>query len=270
MEMQHVCMDVMTGGTKNPEDITHIIMEHDILRQKCCDENLNWLMEEIVFDFLCLEDDIIEDLCKDFPAQNNYQRYKVARSVGFDRKKLTNLNATQKGKPTNVSNDVGDSDANQRVGRKMDSRTLSSDQFDPNRELSVTKERNERISGGSPDPVEYAEVKERDPIVLNYELVSADVIGNEEENKRNSDCMKIRIQLVKTDTFGDSVGVLNGQDFVSSPESQSKTTKMKLRIPKSFIEADEKEGLRDFVISHVKEKYNNSPEMQLSEKLMST
>lgn len=58
----------------------------------------SWLMEEIVFNFICLEDDIIEDLCRDVPADSHYERYAIAHSVNYERKRWSQLQ-----KPRNVT-----------------------------------------------------------------------------------------------------------------------------------------------------------------------
>lgn len=48
-------------------------------------------MEQIIYDFIRLEDDIIDDLCRDIPMDNNFERFSIGKSADFERKKLEKL-----------------------------------------------------------------------------------------------------------------------------------------------------------------------------------
>eukprot|EP00794_Sanderia_malayensis_P007450 gene7450-8272_t len=48
-------------------------------------------MEEIIYDFIRLEDDIIDDLCRDVPFSDNFERFAIGNAVDFQQSKLKEL-----------------------------------------------------------------------------------------------------------------------------------------------------------------------------------
>ena len=225
-------------------------------------------MEEIVFDFLCLEDDIVEDLCKDFPAQNNYQRYTVAHSYGFDRRKLSNVQlsedrgfagtdsscqkqaaAYESTSDTRNSVSLSRFEDDYRQFRKSTQETLANPNKDGDQGFSGIN-----LNGKAKKDQTTSQNQESEkhgPIVLRYELISLKDSENEEQKNCMNEKMKIKVELLKDLFVGDYLG--KGDQSKEAGDSQSKTTKIKLRIPTSVITAEES-NLRDFVIGCIKEK----------------
>jgi len=225
-------------------------------------------MEEIVFDFLCLEDDIVEDLCKDFPAQNNYQRYTIAHSHGFDRRKLSSVELSHdKGfagtdsscqkqaaafeSTSDIRNSISLSCAEHdyRKFRKSTQEILANPNKDGDQGSSGLK-----LNGKAKKDQPTSQIQEsgkHDPIVLRYELMSLKDGENEKQENCINENMKIKVELLKDQFVGDCL--TKGDQSKEAGDGQSKTTKIKLRIPTSVI-TDEESSLRDFIIGHIKEK----------------
>ena len=242
----------------------HNFIRHEWTEPKLC-------MEEIVFDFLCLEDDIIEDLCKDFPATNNYQRYAVAQSYDFDRRKLTRHLSSQgsegtgtlKGtltQPTQAAAcgnafDISKSMLLSYVGKDNGKvrESMQQNQANPNKEGDKRysgMNDNSTIAKTKPD---IRERENRDPVVLNYELLSED--GRESEDENSGDTMKIKIELLKELAVRDGMGSERNDQDEETYYTQPRTTKIRLRIPNSIIDSEE-ESLRNFIVNRVKERYD--------------
>ena len=277
MEVEHLCLDNFGTDASQAEAVHLMIKRHNLIKRKCTDTNLNWLMEEIVFDFLCLEDDIIEDLCKDFPAESNYDRYTIAHSLDFDQRKLCALQSSQ-GFELPIEDfhailkeemsplEIGDTTTAGNLSANVvtcDCGTggTERDKIKSNQRMTFPRRQrhchcpSDRNLIGSED----SGTKNCEPIILKYELLSGDVNGNEDDTKGVSDRMRIRIELLNLleSPVVDKGAPERNQPCECPSPSDSKTTKVKIRIPRYFINPDEEESLRNFVISQIKEQYNS-------------
>ena len=225
-------------------------------------------MEEIVFDFLCLEDDIIEDLCKDFPAQNNYQRYAVAHSYDFDRRKLSVFQSSEDSESTGkrqshgtrLSHTIGcgspvDGETSMSLSSVEEDRTQQF-QTNPNTEVDQGSG-GLAMNGDYRTTLDIKETENCDPIVLNYELLAVDGRENEAKEDRLNEKMKIKIELLEDVVVGDGLGSENNDQDEDTCDTQSRTAKIRLRIPKSIIDSED-DSLRTFIINRIKEKYNRA------------
>ena len=245
----------------------HNFIHHEWAETKLC-------MEEIVFDFLCLEDDIIEDLCKDFPAANNYQRYAVAQSFDFDRRKLSKLQSSQGsavtgtlgGTSTQPMQPAADSGNAFDISKPMVLSFVGKDNgnvlgsMQQNR-TNPNRDSDKRCSGTNDNSTivkTKSDMREResgDPIVLNYEQLSEDGREGEEENSGLSDTMKIKIVLLENFGIRDGLGSEKNDQGDDTYDTEPRTTKIRLRVPKSIIDSEE-ESLRKFILNRIKERYD--------------
>ena len=280
-------MDLFGGNSTETTQPRMMIRKHDFVPHHWNENNFNWLMEEIVFDFLCLEDDIVEDLCKDFPAQDNYQRYKVAHSFDFDRRKFYELRASEKIACTGVGK--WDANSKQRNSFKeaifgkgnpqylryvgndggKTKEVIQQDMFNPNNESDKDSIRlSTDIVSASVSTLKDEEREGYYPVILNYELLSEDKNGNQEQIKGMNERMKIKVELLNHSEDASDLSAEKNHEIVEPSESESTTTKIRLKIPNSVINSEEKDGLRNFVISHIKKKYNNPVKMLNDSEIM--
>ncbi|XP_065059175.1 uncharacterized protein LOC135686774 [Rhopilema esculentum] len=257
-----------------------MIKKNDVISGQWKQDNLSWHMEEIVCDFICLADDIIEDLCKDVPVQSNYQRYHVAHSLGYERSrwkksvagktgfisssrtKFTKVFAnpeserTRKHSEDNVAG-ISYGESELEYCRDDDSKEgISPDSQDADIEVKVgeswdflcTPYRNvlhtDRIARLKLDP--------SDPIILNYEVLSQDANGNEAEITGNNNKMKIKIELLKQPDMPTIEAVK-----VNDLSVESKTTKMKVRLPKRIFDTGNQEEVNEYVVNCLRDQLNS-------------
>lgn len=289
-------------------------------------------MEQIIFDFLRLEDDIIDDLCRDVPLNNHFERYSVAKSVDYERCRMEKavINLSQNchdnkvlQKPVEATCSASEQDLQfscqlnkshysfcaeedalsvQTKGIKQ-SNFQEDYNFSPSCFENVTQignNYNEATSDNSKLAMSYTGKSPRQNRVLHEEttqkrLVDQDMLSNLESiavegrklevtepmiarnmvcpDKKDPGQEQNREMKIKVNVFQD-VNIPFGEDgqvdeltLHKLGTAKSKTTKIKLRVPKRIVDSENKETFNKQVVSYLSKRISSGASLNEGEVL---
>eukprot|EP00112_Aurelia_sp_Birch-Aquarium-sp1_P025564 Seg856.2 transcript_id=Seg856.2/GoldUCD/mRNA.D3Y31 product="hypothetical protein" protein_id=Seg856.2/GoldUCD/D3Y31 len=235
----------------------------------------SWLMEEIVFNFICLEDDIIEDLCRDVPADSHYERYAIAHSVNYERKRWSQLQ-----KPRNVT---------LWTGKDYEHKNMAENKEEHPKNTAVIPDiKSNGITGVSSlkEPtndalqcLDDAKQPKKSTNGLNLKCqplrklfccdkdqttsidISEPVKANNEICPKDENCNDLKGAVVDD-------GIFDKKKLDELYKSESHTARIKVRLPKSDFDANGHEEIRKFLIDRISKQINAGESIHDGEMLM--